>query len=95
MRQDQCAQYSLSSKSLDRFKDSNLNRGRAMSIRRMTPLDLDHLNLCNLDYLTENYDLNFYLTYLMQWPSMFLAMEVNDQIVGYSNVPSLCPLPLI
>lgn len=56
-----------------------------MSIRRVTPKDLNHLNLCNLDYLTENYDLNFYLTYLMQWPSMFLAIEINDQIVGYSK----------
>ncbi|EEP81809.1 N-acetyltransferase 5 [Uncinocarpus reesii 1704] len=54
------------------------------SIRRMTAQDLFSLNLTNLDPLTENYDLNFYLTYLMKWPSLFNVVEDRDgKIVGY------------
>ncbi|KAI5308412.1 hypothetical protein KEM55_005785 [Ascosphaera atra] len=45
------------------------------SIRRMTAEDILSLNLTNLDPLTENYDLTFYLTYLMQWPSLFSVVE--------------------
>ena len=51
----------------------------------MTPNDLFNLNLCNLDYLTENYDLTFYYQYLMKWPSLFKVIEDNEQIVGYST----------
>ncbi|OCT48837.1 N-terminal acetyltransferase B complex catalytic subunit naa20 [Cladophialophora carrionii] len=53
------------------------------TIRRVQPSDLFHLNLCNLDPYTENYDLNFYLTYLMRWPSLFQCIEEHGQIVGY------------
>ncbi|KLJ08838.1 acetyltransferase [Blastomyces silverae] len=54
------------------------------TIRRMTPADLFSLNLTNLDALTENYDLHFYLTYLMKWPSLFNVVEDRDgQIIGY------------
>ncbi|WEW58724.1 N-alpha-acetyltransferase 20 [Emydomyces testavorans] len=54
------------------------------SIRRMTPCDLLSLNLTNLDPLTENYDLHFYLTYLMKWPSLFNVVEDRDgKIAGY------------
>ncbi|KAK4934100.1 N-alpha-acetyltransferase 20 [Elasticomyces elasticus] len=52
-------------------------------IRRVTPSDLFHLNTCNLDAYTENYDINFYLTYLTKWPSLFFCIEENSQIVGY------------
>src|SRR4051812_24624248 len=45
------------------------------TVRRVRPGDLLKLNLCNLDALTENYDLNFYLTYLMKWPSLFQCIE--------------------
>lgn len=56
----------------------------------MTPTDLFSLNLTNLDALTENYDLHFYLNYLMQWPSLFNVVEDrNGQIVGYSMHPPL------
>ena len=55
------------------------------SIRRVTPTDLFSLNLTNLDPLTENYDIGFYLNYLMRWPSLFSAVEDrSDGIVGYS-----------
>lgn len=50
----------------------------------MTPTDLFSLNLTNLDPLTENYDLGFYLNYLMRWPSLFNVVEDHDgSIVGY------------
>ncbi|EEH37891.1 N-acetyltransferase [Paracoccidioides lutzii Pb01] len=54
------------------------------TVRRMTPTDLFSLNLTNLDALTENYDLHFYLNYLMRWPSLFNVVEDRDgQIIGY------------
>jgi N-terminal acetyltransferase B complex catalytic subunit len=56
------------------------------SIRRMMPKDLFSLNLTNLDALTENYDVGFYLNYLMRWPSLFSVVEDRDaDIVGYSG----------
>lgn len=55
-------------------------------IRRMTPMDMFSLNLTNLDALTENYDLGFYLNYLMRWPSLFSVVQDRDAgIVGYSK----------
>ncbi|KAI5303900.1 hypothetical protein KEM56_007075 [Ascosphaera pollenicola] len=54
------------------------------SIRRMTAEDILSLNLTNLDPLTENYDLNFYLQYLMEWPSLFnIVQDMNGSILGY------------
>jgi N-terminal acetyltransferase B complex catalytic subunit len=55
-------------------------------IRRLTPTDLFSLNLTNLDPLTENYDLGFYLNHLMRWPSLFSAVQDREGgIVGYSK----------
>lgn len=52
----------------------------------MTPMDMFSLNLTNLDALTENYDLGFYLNYLMRWPSLFSVVQDRDAgIVGYSK----------
>lgn len=56
------------------------------TIRRLHPTDLLHLNLCNLDSYTENYDLNFYLTYLMRWPSLFQCVE--EYSYTYARKPS-------
>ena len=54
-------------------------------VRRVQPTDLLSLNLCNLDPFTENYDLSFYLSYLMKWPSLFQCVEDDrGQIVAYS-----------
>ncbi|KAJ5861208.1 N-acetyltransferase (Nat5) [Penicillium soppii] len=54
------------------------------SIERMSPLDLLNLNQTNLDPLTENYDLGFYLNYLNKWPSLFSTVTDRDAgIVGY------------
>lgn len=59
------------------------------SIRRMTPTDLFSLNLTNLDPLTENYDLGFYLNYLMRWPSLFsVVQDRGEGIAGYSAPPT-------
>lgn len=55
------------------------------TITRMSPLDLLSLNLTNLDPLTENYDLGFYLNYLTKWPSLFSTVKDRDAgVVGYS-----------
>lgn len=55
------------------------------TINRMSPLDLLSLNLTNLDPLTENYDLGFYLNYLTKWPSLFSTVKDRDAgVVGYS-----------
>lgn len=62
------------------------------TVRRVRPSDLLSLNLCNLDSYTENYDLNFYLTYLMRWPSLFQCVEEDGgQIVAYSESVFLFP----
>lgn len=58
------------------------------SIHRMSPLDLLSMNLTNLDPLTENYDLAFYLNYLAKWPSLFSVIKDRDAgVVGYSTDP--------
>lgn len=55
------------------------------SIERMSPLDLLNLNQTNLDPLTENYDLGFYLNYLNKWPSLFSTIKDREAgTVGYS-----------
>jgi hypothetical protein len=55
----------------------------------MSPLDLLKTNLTNLDPLTENYDLGFYLNYLNKWPSLFSTVKDRDAgIVGYSMLYS-------
>ena len=60
----------------------------------MTAMDLFHLNRCNLDPLTETFNLAFYLEYLSKWPQLCLVLEDhNSQVEGYSMYDdSLCPL---
>ncbi|KAJ6000452.1 N-acetyltransferase (Nat5) [Penicillium waksmanii] len=54
------------------------------SITRMSPLDLLSMNRTNLDPLTENYDLGFYLNYLTRWPSLFSVIKDREAgVVGY------------
>lgn len=45
--------------------------------------DLLHINLINLDPLTENYPLDFYFDYLIRWPSLFFKSVEFDDISGY------------
>lgn len=68
------------------------------SIRAFRPQDLLWTNLANLDPLTENYNIDFYLQYLTKWPSLFtVAEDQHGNITGYSEGPSLIlhtlPLP--
>lgn len=65
--------------------DRRTQKDTMSAIRRMSPTDLFSLNLTNLDPLTENYDLGFYLNYLMRWPSLFSVVQDRDEgTVGYS-----------
>jgi N-terminal acetyltransferase B complex catalytic subunit len=58
------------------------------SVRPFTALDLFKFNATNLDPLTENYDISFYLNYLARWPTYFCAMEsASGRIMGYSTSP--------
>ncbi|KAF3022938.1 hypothetical protein G7054_g10753 [Neopestalotiopsis clavispora] len=55
-----------------------------VSFRRFKPEDLNRISLCNLDPLTETYDISFYLQYYAKWPSMFIVAEDSrGNIVAY------------
>ena len=55
------------------------------SLRPFEALDLFRLNPTNLDSLTENYDISFYLTYLAKWPSLFNVIEgPHGEVDAYS-----------
>lgn len=55
------------------------------SVRPMTAHDLFHLTACNLDPLTETYDIAFYLDYLSKWPELCSVIEGTDgRIEAYS-----------
>lgn len=52
----------------------------------MTPTDLLKFNPCNLDHLTETYNIGFYLEYFTKWPQLCKVIEgANGQIEAYSN----------
>ncbi|KAI1097457.1 acyl-CoA N-acyltransferase [Jackrogersella minutella] len=54
------------------------------SFRQFYPTDLDKFAKCNLDPLTETYDLSFYLQYYAKWPSLFqVAEDPHGNIIGY------------
>ncbi|KAJ3522687.1 hypothetical protein NM208_g12754 [Fusarium decemcellulare] len=54
------------------------------TFRRFRPDDVNKFSKCNLDPLTETYELNFYLQYHAKWPSLFQVCEdMNGNIVGY------------
>ncbi|KAK4219625.1 N-acetyltransferase [Rhypophila sp. PSN 637] len=54
------------------------------NFRRFRPEDLNKLSKCNLDPLTETYELGFYLQYYAKWPSLFqVAEDQNGNIIGY------------
>ena len=67
------------------------------SLRAFRPQDLLHMNLTNLDPLTENYNIDFYLHYLTKWPSLFTVAEDHQgNIIGYSRslTPALSFYPI-
>ncbi|KAI9790469.1 MAG: N-terminal acetyltransferase [Peltula sp. TS41687] len=45
------------------------------ALRPFHALDLLKFNHTNLDNLTENYDITYYLTYLARWPSLINVIE--------------------
>lgn len=54
------------------------------SITPFRATDLLSLSAVNLDVLTENYFIGFYLGYLSEWPSMFFKSENQDGVcTGY------------
>lgn len=56
------------------------------TFRRFHPDDVDKFSKCNLDPLTETYELSFYLQYFAKWPSLFQVCEDKEgNIVGYSR----------
>ena len=58
------------------------------SLRAFQPQDLLRMNLTNLDPLTENYNIDFYMHYLTKWPTLFTVAEDQDgNITGYSRYP--------
>lgn len=60
-------------------------------IRPMTATDLLHFNPCNLDHLTETYNIGFYLEYFTKWPHLCKVIEGSTgQIEAYSMLDRTC-----
>lgn len=54
-------------------------------VRPMSPMDLLSFNPCNLDHLTETYNIGFYLEYFTKWPSLCKVVESETgEIEAYS-----------
>ncbi|KAK7207018.1 acyl-CoA N-acyltransferase [Myxozyma melibiosi] len=54
------------------------------SLRPFHATDLFRVDAVNLDVLTENYHINFYLSYLVSWPTLFFSTEnPRGEITGY------------
>lgn len=57
-------------------------------VRPMTSMDLLRFNPCNLDHLTETYNIGFYLEYFTKWPSLCKVVESETgEIEAYSTSP--------
>jgi ribosomal protein S18 acetylase RimI-like enzyme len=55
-------------------------------VRPMSPMDLLSFNPCNLDHLTETYNIGFYLEYFTKWPSLCKVVESETgEIEAYSK----------
>ena len=62
------------------------------SLRAFRPQDLFHMSLTNLDPLTENYNIDYYMQYMMTWPSLFTVVEDQEgNITGYSVLSTPFP----
>lgn len=49
-------------------------------------MDLLKFNPCNLDHLTETYNIGFYLEYFSKWPQLCKVIEgMNGEIEAYSK----------
>ena len=57
-----------------------------VNFRRFRPDDLNKISKCNLDALTETYELSFYLQYHAKWPTLFqVAEDRHGNIIAYSE----------
>ncbi|KAK4983319.1 N-alpha-acetyltransferase 20 [Elasticomyces elasticus] len=71
------------------------------SLRPMVPMDLLKFNECNLDHLTETYNIAFYLEYLTKWPQLCQVVEgregrIQAYILGkVESSPFPCPISSI
>lgn len=55
-------------------------------------MDLLRFNPCNLDHLTETYNIGFYLDYFTRWPQLCKVMEnESGQIEAYSMYSNISP----
>lgn len=62
------------------------------TVRPMRAEDLLRFDMCNLDPLTETYNISFYLGYLAKWPSLCnVIVSETDDIEGYSKTPDRMP----
>ena len=64
------------------------------TLRRLTATDILLFGDCNLDPLTETYNVGYYLDYLAKWPSLCFVMKNQaGHVEGYrtclSHLPSL------
>ena len=56
------------------------------SLRMMQAEDLFDFDTCNLDPLTETYNIGFYLEYLAKWPDLCWIIESESgEIEAYSE----------
>lgn len=54
------------------------------STRRFRPCDLFRFNAVNLDNLTETYNMNFYMQYMLQWPECQQSvLSPSGEVVAY------------
>lgn len=54
------------------------------TLQRLTAPDLLLFNDCNLDPLTETYNIGFYLDYLAKWPDLCFVIKSRDgRVEGY------------
>lgn len=61
------------------------------NFRRFRPNDVNKFAKCNLDPLTETYELSFYLQYYAKWPGLFQVAEDPDgNIIGYGTSTQTC-----
>ncbi|RKP17534.1 acyl-CoA N-acyltransferase [Rozella allomycis CSF55] len=57
------------------------------TLRLLKPIDLLKLQNINLDYLTENYTIGYYLNYLLRWPKYFIIAEnIHKRPMGYKGL---------
>eukprot|EP01068_Selenidium_serpulae_P002543 Selendium_serpulae@DN2532_c0_g1_i1.p1 len=54
------------------------------TLRPMTVFDLYRMNSVNFDHFTENFNTQFYLSYLSRWPSLCVVADAPDgTMAGY------------